>query len=76
MRRIDELRLDYLFAGSRMLQGLLRGDALETGRLRERGFNDDEIVNVLMSLDRKNVFEPLPGNRVRVLPSLTSNVRI
>jgi putative transposase len=33
MRRIDELHLDYPFAGSRMLQGLLRGEGLETGRL-------------------------------------------
>lgn len=33
MRRIDELHLDYPFAGSRMLQGLLRGEGLKTGRL-------------------------------------------
>lgn len=32
MRRIDELHLDYPFAGSRRLQGLLRGEGLETGR--------------------------------------------
>ncbi|MDP9812574.1 putative transposase [Rhizobium tibeticum] len=33
MRRIDELHLDYPFAGSRMLQGLLKADGLITGRL-------------------------------------------
>jgi putative transposase len=33
MRRIDELHLDYPFAGSRMLQGLLKADGLVTGRL-------------------------------------------
>ena len=33
MRRIDELHLDCPFAGSRMLQGLLRGEGLEAGRL-------------------------------------------
>jgi len=33
MRRIDELHLEYPFAGSRMLQGLLRGEGLQTGRL-------------------------------------------
>lgn len=33
MRRIDELHLDSPFAGRRMLQGLLRGKGLETGRL-------------------------------------------
>ena len=36
MRRIDELHLDYPFAGSRMLQGLLRGEGLEAGRLHVR----------------------------------------
>uniref|UniRef100_UPI002362872D IS3 family transposase n=1 Tax=Brucella intermedia TaxID=94625 RepID=UPI002362872D len=33
MRRIDELHLEYPFAGSRMLQGLLKGEGLEVGRL-------------------------------------------
>jgi len=28
MRRINELHLDYAFAGSRMLKGLLRGEVL------------------------------------------------
>jgi putative transposase len=33
MRRIDELHLDYPFAGSRMLQGLLIAEGHEVGRL-------------------------------------------
>jgi putative transposase len=33
MRRIDELHLDFQFAGSRMLQGLLKPEGLQTGRL-------------------------------------------
>ena len=33
MRRIDELHLDYPFAGSRMLQGLLVQDGFKVGRL-------------------------------------------
>ena len=33
MRRIDELHLDYPFAGSRMLRGLLRAEGHEVGRL-------------------------------------------
>jgi putative transposase len=33
MRRIDELHLDYPFAGSRMLQGLLKAEGLAAGRL-------------------------------------------
>ena len=31
MRRIDELHLDYPFAGSRMLRDLLRGEGVATG---------------------------------------------
>ena len=33
MRRIDELHLDYPFAGSRMLRGLLKAEGHEVGRL-------------------------------------------
>jgi putative transposase len=32
MRRIDELHLDYPFAGSRMLRDLLRGESIAIGR--------------------------------------------
>lgn len=34
MRRIDELHLDYPFAGSRMLRDLLRGEGIVAGRER------------------------------------------
>ena len=34
MRRMDELHLDYPFAGSRMLRDLLRGEGIEIGRER------------------------------------------
>jgi len=34
MRRIDELHLDYPFAGSRMLRDLLRGEGIVIGRER------------------------------------------
>ena len=33
MRRINGLHLDYAFAGSRMLMGLLKADGHEVGRL-------------------------------------------
>jgi putative transposase len=36
MRRIDELHLDYPFAGSRMLQGLLIGEGYKVSRLHVR----------------------------------------
>ena len=34
MRRLDELHLDYPFAGSRMLRDLLRGEGIAIGRAR------------------------------------------
>jgi putative transposase len=34
MRRIDELHMDYPFAGSRMLRDLLRGEGVVIGRER------------------------------------------
>ena len=34
MRRIDELHLEYPFAGSRMMRGLLRQEGLPSGRSR------------------------------------------
>lgn len=33
MRRIDELHLDYPFAGARMLRDLLAGEGIRVGRL-------------------------------------------
>lgn len=33
MRRIDELHLEYPFAGSRMLKELLRAEGYQAGRL-------------------------------------------
>lgn len=33
MRRIDELHLEYRFAGARMLRDLLAGDGIRVGRL-------------------------------------------
>ncbi len=41
MRRIDELHLEYPFAGSRMLQGLLKGEGLEVGRLHRHADEED-----------------------------------
>lgn len=36
MRRIDELHLDYPFAGSRMLQGLLKAEGCKPGDFTSR----------------------------------------
>ena len=37
MRRIDELHLDYPFAGARMLRDLLNGEGIKIGRDRVSG---------------------------------------
>lgn len=36
-----------------------------------KGCSEDEIVNLLISLDRKKIIELLPDNRVRVLAELS-----
>jgi len=55
MRRIDELHLDYPFAGSRMLRDLLRGEGVVIGRelvaRRHAGLPDkvgEALANVLV----------------------------
>lgn len=62
MRRIDELHLEYPFAGSRMLQGLVRGEGLETGRLH--------VVTLMKKMGieaiccRPNTSKPTPGHKI------------
>jgi putative transposase len=71
MRRIDELYLDYPFAGSRMLHGLLKAEGLQTGRLH---------VTTLMSkmgIERFTVART-PRNRplgTRFIPIFCANWR-
>jgi len=62
MRQIAELHLDYPFAGSRMLQGLLRGEGLETGR--------QHVVTLMKKMGieaiyrRPNTSKPTPGHKI------------
>lgn len=62
MRRIDELHLDYPFAGSRMLRDLLRGEGVQIGRAR--------VITMMrrMGLEaiyrRPNTSKPAPGNKI------------
>jgi len=59
---IDELHLDYPFAGSRMLQGLLRGEALEAGRLHVATLMKK---TGLEAIDRRpNTSKPAPGHKI------------
>ncbi|WP_165428768.1 IS3 family transposase [Rhizobium ruizarguesonis] len=62
MRRIDELHLDYPFAGSRMLQGLLRGEGLETGRLQVATLMKKMGIEAIYR--RPNTSKPAPGHKI------------
>ena len=62
MRRIDELHLDYPFAGSRMLRDLLRGEGISIGR---------ELVATMMRrmciealYRRPNTSKPADGHKI------------
>ena len=62
MRRIDELHLDYPFAGSRMLRDLLRGEGVEVGRGR--------VITMMRRMGieaiyrRPNTSKAAPGNKI------------
>ena len=62
MRRIDELHLDYPFAGSRMLQGLLRGEGLETGRLHVATLMKKMGIEAIYR--RPNTSKSAPGHKI------------
>ncbi|WP_204327475.1 MULTISPECIES: IS3 family transposase [Rhizobium] len=62
MRRIDELHLNYPFAGSRMLQGLLRGEGLETGRLHVATLMKKMGIEAIYR--RPNTSKPAPGHKI------------
>ena len=62
MRRIDELHLDYPFAGSRMLRDLLRGEGVQIGRQR--------VITMMRRMEieaiyrRPNTSKAAPGHRI------------
>ena len=62
MRRIDELHLEYPFAGSRMLRDLLRGEGIAIGR--------DRVTTMMrrMSIEavyrRPNTSKPTAGHKI------------
>jgi putative transposase len=62
MRRIDELHLDYPFAGSRMLRDLLRGEGVAIGRGRVTTMMRRMGIEALYR--RPNTSKPAPENRV------------
>ena len=62
MRRMDELHLEYPFAGSRMLRDLLRGEGVGIGR--------DHVITLMKRMGieaiyrRPNTSKPAPGNKI------------
>jgi putative transposase len=62
MRRIDELHLDYPFAGSRMLQGLLKREGFEVGRLHVKTLMQKMRIEAIYR--RPNTSKPEPGHKI------------
>lgn len=62
MRRIDRLHLDYPFAGSRMLQGLLTAEGYRVGRLHVRGLMKRMGIEAIYR--RPNTSKPAPGHKI------------
>ena len=62
MRRIDELHLEYPFAGSRMLKGLLTGEGHEVGRCHVSTLMKRMGIEAIYR--RPNTSKPAPGHKV------------
>jgi putative transposase len=72
MRRIDELHLDYPFAGSRMLQEMLKAEGHEVGRLHVATLMKKIGIEALYRRPRTS--KPAPGHKV--YPYLLRNMDI
>jgi putative transposase len=62
MRRMDELHLDYPFAGSRMLRDLLRGEGIAIGRQRVATLMKRMGIEAIYR--RPNTSKPAPGHKI------------
>jgi len=62
MRRIDELHLEYPFAGSRMLRDLLLGEGYKAGRLHVRTLMKRMGIEAIYR--RPNTSKPEPGHKI------------
>ena len=72
MRRIDELHLDYPFAGSRMMRDLLRGEGIAIGR--ERVVTMMRRMGIEALYRRPNTSRPAPGHKI--YPYLLRNLDV
>jgi len=62
MRRMDELHLDYPFAGSRMLRDLLRGEGVAIGRAQVITLMRRMRIEAIYR--RPNTSKPAPGHKI------------
>jgi putative transposase len=62
MRRIDELHMEYPFAGSRMMKGLLRQEGFTAGRLHVATCMKRMGIQALYR--KPNTSKPAPGHKV------------
>ena len=72
MRRIDELHLEYPFAGSRMLRGLLRQEGHDVGRLHVATLMKKMGIEAIYR--RPNTSKPAPGHKI--YPYLLRNLGV
>ena len=72
MRRLDELHLDYPFAGARMLRALLRREGVSIGRRRVATLM--KRMGIAAIYRRPNTSKPAPGHKVH--PYLLRGMKI
>ena len=76
MRRIDELHLDYPFAGARMLRDLLAGEGIIVGRLHVSTLRKRMGIEAIYR--KPSTSKPAPGHIIcpyllRKLPVIRPN---
>ena len=62
MHRMDELHLDFPFAGSRMLRDLLNADGVEIGRLHVATLMKRMGIEAIYR--KPNTSKPTPGHKI------------
>jgi putative transposase len=72
MRRMDELHLDFPFAGSRMLRDLLNADGIKIGRRHVTTLMNRMGIEALYR--RPNTSKPAPGHKI--YPYLLRNLAV
>jgi putative transposase len=72
MRRLDELHLNYPFAGSRMLRDLLRQQGVDAGRLHIGTLMKRMGIEAIYR--KRNTSKPAPGHRI--YPYLLRNLAV